>query len=176
MYAWFVVKSAGLWVLGAGLLVAGALALAYPLGLVLWQYVTTVQTGAAVGLPAGLLFVDRALAHGPQVAAVLPYIPHVEWAWFANPGGWLALHEAVNWTLAQVHVGVPFALIAVPLILAGMRLTRRQKVAFTVVRMRRADRLRRRQEYRKAAAAAALTTETSAAPAALRTPAREAAW
>jgi hypothetical protein len=176
MYAWFLVKSAGLWLLGSGLLLAGALALAYPIGLVLWQYMTTVQTGAAVGLPAGLLFADRALAHGPQIAAVLPYIPHVEWAWLANPGGWLTLHEAVTWTLATVHVGVPFALIAVPLILAGWRLTRRQKVALAVVRMRRADRLRRRQEYRKVAAASALAAETGAAPAALRTSAREAAW
>jgi hypothetical protein len=176
MYAWFVVKSAGLWLLGGGLLVAGALALAYPLGLVLWQYMTTVQTGAAVALPTGLVFADRAMAHGPQITAVLPYIPHVEWAWLANPGGWLALHEAVTWVLAQVHVGVPFALIAVPLILAGLRLTRRQKVALMVVRRRRADWLLRRQEYRKAAAASALATETGAAPAALRTPAREPAW
>lgn len=120
MKAWLRLLKARLLLLcSAGVVIVGLALVAYFLGLVAWQLDTRLATGSWVALPAALVFADRALLHGGDLAPVLAFIPHfkslftqLNWAW--NP------HEVVAQTLNHLHIGVLPGLIGAAIMAAGI--------------------------------------------------------
>jgi len=126
-------------VFGVALVVAGLALVLYFVALFAWQITTSIQIGSWIALPATLLF------SGPS----LEFIPQFPWPWLTKPDVWLPVHDAVTWILTRVHVGLPFALVGLPVMALGALAVLRQKAVFHAQQQQDEDRLRRTHDYRR---------------------------
>ena len=133
------VKARALRLSGAALALAGVFLALHGLGLFLWQYLTRLQSGEWVRLPATLAFSDHAQLRGSAVDPVLAWIPQ----------GGLVVHEAVIWLLDRVHLGAVSGLLGLLTAAAGVLLALRQQAVLDDFKRLKADRLRRLQAYRR---------------------------
>jgi len=135
-------------VFGVALVVAGLVPVLYFLALFAWQMTASIEIRSWIALPATLLFIDLSPLQAAKAAPVLGFIPQFPWPWLTNPDAWLPLHGAVTWILTRVHVGLPFALVGLPVIALGVRAALRQRAVFRAQRQQYEDRLRRTRDYR----------------------------
>jgi hypothetical protein len=144
MKAWFrLLKARTLLLCSAGVVSLGLAPVMYLLGLVAWQLDTRLETGAWIGLPAALVFSDRALLQGGHVAPVLAFIPHFDWAWSTN--------EVGAQILSKLHVGLIPALIGCGVMAVGISGVLRQRVLIRIHKDRKKDPVRRIDDYRREA-------------------------
>lgn len=136
-------------VFGIALIVAGVVPVLYFVALFAWQTTASIQIRSWIPLPATLLFSDPALLQTATVAPVLQFIPQFPWPWLMNPHAWLPVHDAVTWILTRVHVGLPFALVGLPMMALGALAVLRQRASFHAQRQQYEDRLRRTRDYRR---------------------------
>jgi di/tricarboxylate transporter len=136
---WFRVKARAIWLFGAALVLAGVCLALHGLGLFVWQYVTRLQSGEWVRLPASLAFSAHAKLRGPEVDPVLGFIPQ----------SGLVLHEVALWLLDRVHIGLVSLLLGLLGAAAGVLLAMRQRALLDGARRLEQDRLRRLQAYRR---------------------------
>lgn len=153
MNAWFPPRRASAaraaLILSAALVVAGLVPLLYFVGLVGWQVVTLVQTGAWVALPVSLLFSGHSFA----------FIPQFAWPWLASPDSLLPAHAAIVWVVSRVHVGLVFGLAGLALGAAGVIGVLRYRAVIRARRHAREDRQRRVRDYRNDHSAAPTVDE-----------------
>lgn len=97
---------------GAELLaIAAAMALMYPIAIVLMQVYTLLQHGEWIPVPAMHIFLPAPVRHDLyDPNDMLIWIPAFD-SWLASPGNWLGIHHAVTWLLKTMNAGV-FILIA----------------------------------------------------------------
>jgi hypothetical protein len=112
--------------LGASLACIGSLSLLYAGSLLAWQYVSRLQSGKWISLPARSLFGDP----------VAPFLPQL-------PAEWVGDNVAVAWVLERLHIGVPFALLGAGLLAVGVMTVLRQNEKLRMEARAAADRLRR---------------------------------
>ncbi|HEY8250668.1 MAG TPA: hypothetical protein VIG70_08680 [Burkholderiales bacterium] len=136
-------------VFGVALVVAGLALVLYFVALFAWQITASIQIRSWIALPATLLFSDHSLLQAAKAAPVLEFIPEVPWPWLMNPDAWLPVHSAVTWILTRVHVGLPFALVGLPVMALGVLAAMRRKAVFHAQRQQYEDRLRRTHDYRR---------------------------
>ena len=139
---WSQHKARAVWLFGGALLFAGVLLALHGAGLFLWQYVTRLQFGSWVRLPATLAFSDHAKLRGSEVDAVLGFIPQFA----ADPQ---AMGELVTVLLDGVHIGLVSLLLGLLTGAAGVLVALRSQAASEQARQLQADRLRRVQAYRR---------------------------
>lgn len=133
---------------GIGVMLAGLLPMLYFVALIAWQFTVLFETESWVKLPLTLVFTDHALLQAGKAAPVLPLVPQLPWPWLMNPESLLPAHQLVTSLLGRLHVGLPFALGGVPVVLLGVLCVRRHSAALRAEKQRRADQLRRVQDYR----------------------------
>jgi hypothetical protein len=129
------------------LVILGLAPIAYALGLLAWQAVTWLHTGAWVPLPARLL-VDASALQAPQLAEIAPYLPGIDWGWANHPKALVLLGKTLGVLLDRVHVGVLAALAGYGVIALGRGLAARQSELVQWREQQRAERLRRAAQYR----------------------------
>lgn len=143
MRAWLRLLKARTLLLCSGLVaIIGLAPLLYVLGLVAWQFDTFRQTGSWIALPAALVFTDRALLQGGDVAPVLAFIPYFG-AWSTN--------EVVARILSTLHVGLIPGVIGCAVMAVGMSCVLRQRVLIRIHKERKKDPVRRLDNYRREA-------------------------
>lgn len=133
--------------LAQALVILGLAPIAYALGLLAWQAVTWLHTGAWVPLPARLL-VDASALQAPRLAELAPFIPGVDWGWANQPKMLFMLSKVLGVLLDRLHVGVPVALLGYAVIALGRGMAARQAALSEWQARERADRLRRAAQYR----------------------------
>jgi hypothetical protein len=125
----------------------GLAPVAYAIGLVGWQAVTWMHTGAWVPLPARILV--NASAHAaPRLAEVAPFIPGMDWSWANHPQSFFMLSRVLGVVLDRAHVGLVAALAGWAVIAFGRSIAARQAEIIEWQERQRADRLRRAAQYR----------------------------
>ena len=129
------------------LVILGLAPMAYALGLVGWQVWHWLQTHAWAALPARLL-VDPAARQAPQLAAVAPYIPGIDWGWANHPQVLILPGRVLGVLLDRAHVGVIAVLVGWAIIALGRSIVARQAEILEWQDRQRADRLRRAAQYR----------------------------
>ena len=134
-------------VFAQAIVLLGLAPIAYAVGLLAWQIVNWIHTGAWVGLPARLLVHASALA-APQFAAVAPFLPAGEWGWANQPQVLIMQSRVLGVVLDWVHIGVIAALIGWALIALGRSIAARQAEIIEWQDRQRSDRLRRAAQYR----------------------------
>ena len=133
--------------LAQALVILGLAPVAYALGLVGWQVLTWMQTGAWVALPARLLVHASAL-QAPQFAGVAPFVPAVEWSWANHPQVLIMQSRVLGVILDRAHIGVIALLIGWAVIAFGRAIAARQAEIIEWQERQRADRARRAAQYR----------------------------
>lgn len=147
MKAWFrLLKARTLLLSSAGVVIVGLAPVLYLVGLIAWQFDTRLETSSWIALPAALVFTDRALLQGGNVAPVLAFIPHFDWAWSTN--------EVVAQILSKLHVGLIPALIGCGVMAVGISGVLRQRVLIRIHKERKKDRVRRIVDHRREASRA----------------------
>lgn len=142
MRAWLrLLKARTLLLCSAGVVVLGLAPVLYFLGLVAWQVDTRLETGAWTALPAALVSADRALPQAGNVAPVLPFIPHFDWAWSSN--------EVVAQILSKLHIGLIPGLIGCGVMAVGISGVLRQRTLIRIHKERKKDRVRSLDNYRR---------------------------
>ena len=139
MKAWLhLLKARILLLCSAGVVIVGVAAVLYLLGLLAWQLDTRLETGSWVALPSALVFADRALLQGGDLAPVLAFIPHftylftqLNWTWNTN--------EVVAQLLNQLHLGVLPGLIGCAIMAAGISGVLRQRLLIRIHKQRRKE-------------------------------------
>jgi len=144
MRAWFrLLKARTLLLCSVGVVIVGLVPVLYLLGLVAWQFDTRLDTSSWIALPTALVFTDRALLQGGNVAPVLAFIPHFDWAWSTN--------EVLAQILSKLHVGLIPALIGCGVMAVGISSVLRQRVLIRIHKERKKDRVQRIDNYRREA-------------------------
>lgn len=133
--------------LAQALVILGLAPIAYALGLLAWQAVTWLHTGAWVPLPARLL-VDASALQAPRLAEVAPFIPGIDWGWANQPKILFMLGKVLGVLLDRLHVGVPIALLGYAIIALGRDMAARQAQLIEWQTRARVERLRRVAQYR----------------------------
>lgn len=118
--------------LGVALASIGALSLLYACALVAWQYAARLETGSWISLPASLVFAEKT----GRVADIAPFLPRL-------PAAWLGDAEAARWILERLHIGLPYAVAGLVLLLIGVVMVLRQNERIRLEAQAAADRLRR---------------------------------
>lgn len=147
MRAWLrLLKARTLLLCSAGVVILGLAPVLYLLGLLAWQVDTHLETGSWIALPAALVSIDRALLQGGNVAPVLAFIPHFDWAWSAN--------EVVAQIMSTLHIGLIPGLIGCGVMAVGVSGVLRQRVLIRIHKERKKDSVRRLDNYRREASRA----------------------
>jgi hypothetical protein len=149
MSPWFHLRTAIAWLIGAALVLVGALLVLQLAALLVWQYSVALETRAWPKLPLFLPFADPAKlsATTTQFMAV---IPSIEWSWLRDRQNATTVpHMAATWLLNELHVGLIPAIVGLIAASFGVRLMLRQRARYAVARRERDDRLRRVRAYRR---------------------------
>jgi hypothetical protein len=153
MRAWLrLLKARSLLLCSTGVAILGLAPVLYLLGLIAWQIDTRLETGSWVALPAALVFTDRALLQGGDLAPVLafiphfPSIPHFDWSWSTN--------EVAARILSALHVGLIPGLIGCGVMAVGISGALRQRVLIRIHKERKKDSVKRLDNYRRGASRA----------------------
>jgi hypothetical protein len=133
--------------LAQALVILGLAPMAYALGLLGWQAWHWALTRAWVPLPIRLL-VDPAAQQAPQLAAIAPYIPGIDWAWANHPHALTLPVRVLGVVLDRLHVGLIAVLLGWAIIALGRAMAARQDEIIEWQERQRADRLRRAAQYR----------------------------
>lgn len=133
--------------LAQALVILGLAPMAYALGLLGWQAWHWALTRAWVPLPLRLL-VDPAAQQAPQLAAIAPYIPGIDWAWANHPHVLTLPVRVLGVILDRLHVGLIAVLVGWAIIALGRAMAARQDEIIEWQERQRADRLRRAAQYR----------------------------
>jgi len=133
--------------LAQALVILGLAPMAYALGLLGWQAWHWALTRAWVPLPIRLL-VDPAAQQAPQLAAIAPYIPGIDWAWANHPHALTLPVRVLGVVLDRLHVGLIAVLLGWAVIALGRAMAARQDEIIEWQERQRADRLRRAAQYR----------------------------
>jgi hypothetical protein len=130
----------------AGVVIVGLASVLYLLGLLAWQLDTRLETGSWVALPSALVFADRALLQGGDVAPVLAFIPHftyfftqLNWTWHTN--------EVIAQILSELHIGALPGLIGCAILAAGISGVLRQRLLIRIHKQRRKDPVRPAESF-----------------------------
>src|SRR5687767_127169 len=111
MNAWFHVKTRGVWLFGAALVLVGALLVLQLVALLLWQYSVALETRAWPRLPLVLVFSDHSQLSA-ATARFLSVIPEVPWSWLRDPeNASSVMHVLATWLLNKAHIGLVPALL-----------------------------------------------------------------
>jgi hypothetical protein len=132
--------------LGLALAFLGIAPLLYTLGLLAWQALALLQTGAWVPLPARLL-VDPSLLESPKLAGIAEFIPSVDWAWANHPEHLRLLNKLLAVLLDRVHLGLVAMAAGYALIQLGRAIAARQDEVLEWQARQRAERRRRIAQY-----------------------------
>jgi hypothetical protein len=133
--------------LAQALVILGLAPVAYALGLLAWQAVTWLHTGAWVPLPARLL-VDASALQAPRLAEVAPFVPGIDWGWANHPKMLFMLSKVLGVLLDRLHLGVPAALLGYAVIALGRGMAAHQMQLIEWQARERAERRRRAAQYR----------------------------
>ena len=129
----------------AGLLFSAVLALiglvpaVYFLGLLVWQFASSLQAGKWLALPMSLVFTGHSFA----------FLPHFPWPWFMSPDSLLPLHNAISWVLGRVHVGLLFGVLGVAMVAIGVLGVLKHYAALRAYRQKSQDQARRVRDYER---------------------------
>lgn len=139
MNAWFPpLRAKVMLAFWAAVAIAGLAPVLYFVGLLVWQFVTALQGGKWIALPASLLLTEHSFA----------FLPALGWAWLMSPDSLLTVHSALMWALVRVHAGVIFGVVGLAVIALGVLGVRRHYAALRTQRQRAEDSRRRVRDYR----------------------------
>jgi hypothetical protein len=149
MMPWFYLRTAIAWLIGAALVLAGALLVLQLAALLVWQYSVALDTRAWPKLPLLVVFADPAKLSA-TTAKFMAVIPAVEWSWLRDPQNATTVpHMAATWLLGQLHVGLVPAIVGLIVAYFGVNVMLHQRARYAAARRERDDRLRRVRAYRR---------------------------
>ena len=120
MSAWLhLLKARILLLCSLGVVLIGLAPLAYVIGVLAWQFQMYRETGILIGLPAGVVFTNHALA----------FIPHLDWAWSS--------HDVVRRVASNLHIGVIPGIIGCAMLAVGISSLLRQRLLIRIHKERR---------------------------------------